>query len=68
MVLLDGFKNGLWSLDIDNTLTISGGDSFGVIGQAGDTPLLGDWNGDSKTTQTACRVALPAVVSGTRIV
>jgi len=43
------FKNGLWSLDVDNTLTISGGDSFGVIGQAGDTPLVGDWNGDGKT-------------------
>jgi len=36
-------------LDVDNTLTISGGDSFGVFGTNGDTPLLGDWNGDGKT-------------------
>src|ERR1035438_6463671 len=43
------FKDGLWSLDVDNTLTISAGDSFGVFGQAGDTPLLGDWSGDGKT-------------------
>ena len=43
------FKNGLWSLDVDNTLTISAGDSFGVFGANGDTPLLGDWNGDGKT-------------------
>ncbi len=43
------FNNGSWSLDVDNTLTISGGDSIGIFGQAGDTPLLGDWNGDGKT-------------------
>ena len=36
-------------MDSDNNLTSDGGDTTGTIGETGDKPLLGDWNGDGRT-------------------
>lgn len=45
------FKNGVWSLDNNGNSVwdgASGGDLAATFGQAGDLPIIGDWNGDGK--------------------
>jgi len=45
------FKNGTWSLDYNSNSIwdgASGGDLVVTFGQAGDLPIIGDWNGDGK--------------------
>jgi hypothetical protein len=45
------FRSGMWLLDNNGNGTWEGPvtDRLYVLGQAGDTPLVGDWSGDGKT-------------------
>ncbi len=45
------FRSGMWLLDRNGNGTWEGPatDRLYVLGQAGDTPLVGDWNGDGKS-------------------
>jgi hypothetical protein len=39
------FRNGTWYLDMNNNHQWDAADQYFVYGQAGDTPLVGDWDG-----------------------
>jgi hypothetical protein len=42
-------SDGSWSLDMNGNGTWDGGDVVYWHGQAGDIPVVGDWNGDGRT-------------------
>jgi hypothetical protein len=42
------FRNGQWVLNTTHTHVYNPGDAVYNFGQAGDVPVVGDWNGDGK--------------------
>ncbi len=43
------FLNGLWFLDLNGNGIWDNGDLWAQMGQIGDQPVTGDWDGDGKT-------------------
>ena len=57
MTKIGSFLNGVWQLDLNGNGVLVPGETF-QFGQAGDQPVVGDWNGDGKTDLGVFR-ALP---------
>ena len=54
------FSNGTWMMDMNGNRTWDGStvDRLMSLGQAGDTPVVGDWNGDGHTKAAIFRQGL----------